>query len=199
MRKLPKRSVILAVVFALMAGIAGQDAAAAPPEPQASQQQQRQQPPQPAAAEPDPELERLIAQLERDLIADIVGSDNEDTEVRAAAQDTLRKIDAGDRGAYHVFFNQKYQEAKAQAKKRKEAADAANRAQIEPCAAQVDRHFVRRSSARCKAMPGNASPSWSTDATLPQSRTAKPVRTRKNSPTVGGHLSRWPLHSVAQR
>ncbi|MFC5107229.1 DNA/RNA non-specific endonuclease [Kibdelosporangium philippinense] len=132
MRKLPKRSVILAVVFALMAGIAGQDAAAAPPEPQASQQQQRQQPPQPAAAEPDPELERLIAQLERDLIADIVGSDNEDTEVRAAAQDTLRKIDAGDRGAYHVFFNQKYQEAKAQAKKRKEAADAANRAQIEP-------------------------------------------------------------------
>ncbi|SMD25780.1 DNA/RNA non-specific endonuclease [Kibdelosporangium aridum] len=129
MKKLPKRPVILAVVFALLAGIAGQDAVAAPPDaparPAVTQHQQ-------AAAEPDPEMERLIAQLERDLIADIAGADSEDEEVRAAAREALRKIEAGDRGAYQVFFDTGYKQAKAQAKKRKEAADAANRAQIEP-------------------------------------------------------------------
>ncbi|MFC0107633.1 DNA/RNA non-specific endonuclease [Kibdelosporangium aridum] len=124
MKKLPRRPVVLAVVVALFAGIVNGSATAAPERVEQSQVQN----------EPDPDQEQLLAQLERDLIADIAGSDREDEEVRTAARETLRKLEAGDRAAAQIFFDVGYPAAKAKAKKRKEDADAANRAQIQPLA-----------------------------------------------------------------
>ncbi|SHG20684.1 Short repeat-containing protein of unknown function, partial [Streptoalloteichus hindustanus] len=94
----------------------------------------------------------MLRQLQLDLIADIAAFD-EDEEVRVAARETLTKAEAGDAGAIQQFFDHGQQDAKARARKRRDEADARNRALIESLAGTGGPVF---NAAVERALKGNA-------------------------------------------